>query len=84
MKVIDLTKSIHTKMQVYPGDPEVSVEVVHTYEENDWLLRKLTMGSHTGTHVDAFSHMDKEGETLDDIPLNRFCGKAQAVAIDFN
>ena len=37
------------------------------------------MGSHTGTHVDAFSHMHKDGETLEEIPLERFFGKARLV-----
>ena len=82
MKVIDLTKPIHTGMKTYPGDPEVSVEIVHTYEENTWLLRKLVMGSHTGTHVDAFSHMDKEGETLDSILLEKFFGKARVALLN--
>ena len=79
MRVIDLTRPIQSGMEVYPGDPEVVVEVVHTYESNTWVLRKLTMGSHTGTHVDAFSHMHKDGETLEEIPLERFFGKARLV-----
>ncbi len=37
------------------------------------------MGTHTGTHVDACSHMHEGGKTLDDIPLSRFCGKAFVV-----
>ncbi len=37
------------------------------------------MGSHTGTHVDAYSHMHEGKETLDEIPIERFFGKAQVV-----
>lgn len=76
MKIVDLSLPIHTGMEVYAGDPPVAVELVHTYERYRWQLRKITMGTHTGTHVDAFSHMDEQGETLDDIPLNRFFGRA--------
>lgn len=47
-----------------------------------WQLRKLEFGSHTATHVDAFSHMHAQLETLDDIPLDRFCGEAQVVMPD--
>ncbi len=79
MKVIDLSKPLFTGMDVYPGDPEVSIEIVHTYEKNTWQLQKLTLGSHTGTHVDAYSHMDEKGETLDSIPLDRFFGTAYVV-----
>lgn len=79
MNIIDLSKSLYTGMQVYPGDPAVEVKVVHTHEEHTWELRELHLGSHTGTHVDAFSHMHKHGKNLDDIPLSRFFGPASVV-----
>lgn len=79
MKVIDLSASLHTNMEVFPGDPEVKIEVIHTYEKNSWELRHISMGSHTGTHVDAYSHMHKDKETLDEIPIERFFGIAQVV-----
>ena len=76
MRLIDLTLPIVSGMEVYPGDPPVDIRVVHTHEQHGWELRKLTMGTHTGTHVDAFSHMHKGAGTLDEIPLDRFCGMA--------
>ncbi len=82
MKVIDLTEHLETGMKVYPGDPEVEIKILHTYEENSWELREMKLGTHTGTHVDAFSHMHKNGKTLDDISLTNFFGKAQVVELD--
>ena len=79
MRVIDLSTPIYAGMKVFPGDPEVKIEVVHTYNENTWELRQLSMGSHTGSHVDAYSHMHKDKETLDHIPIERFFGQAQVV-----
>lgn len=79
MKVIDLSIPLYTGMDVFVGDPEVKINVVHTYEKNTWKLRHLSMGSHTGTHVDAYSHMHEGKETLDEIPIERFFGKAQVV-----
>lgn len=79
MKIIDLSTPLHTSMDVFPGDPEVNIDIVHTYERNTWELRNLQMGSHTGTHVDAFSHMHEGKGTLDDIPIDRFFGEAQVV-----
>ncbi|MDD9267117.1 cyclase family protein [Paenibacillus sp. GCM10023248] len=81
MQVIDLTLPIADGMPVYPGDPEVKVKVVHTYEQHTWELRQLSMGSHTGTHVDAPSHMHPGGATLDELPLERFFGASQVVRI---
>lgn len=66
-------------MQVYPGDPEVAIEVAHTYREHTWELRRLRLGTHTGTHVDAPSHMHPGAASLDELPLERFCGKARVV-----
>ena len=79
MRIIDLSMPIYTNMNVFPGDPQVKIDVVHTYKKNTWELRQLNMGSHTGTHVDAYSHMHEGKETLDEIALERFFGKAQVV-----
>lgn len=79
MKVIDLSKTIYTGMDVFPGDPEVNIDLVHTYENNTWELRKLSMGSHTGTHVDSYSHMHSGKETLDEICIEKFFGESQVV-----
>ena len=82
MKVIDLSKEIYTGMEIFPGDPKVEIELVHTYDENTWELRKLSMGTHTGTHVDAYSHMHIDKENLDDIPIENFFG--QAILVDLS
>lgn len=77
MKVVDLSQPIYAGMEVYPGDPEVRISVDHSYGSHGWLLRRLTLGSHTGTHVDACSHMDPDGPTLSQLPLERFVGPAR-------
>lgn len=78
-EIIDLSQPIFGGMKVYPGDPEVEIEQIHSIDKEGWRLRHIKMGSHTGTHVDAFSHMDREGKTLDEIPLESFFGKARVV-----
>ncbi len=82
MRIIDLSMPLYTGMEVFPGDPKVKIEVVHTYESKTWELRNLQLGSHTGTHVDAFSHMIQGEESIDKIPLENFMGKAQLVNIN--
>lgn len=82
MKVIDLTLPIADGMAVYPGDPEVKVKVAHTYESHSWELRQLSLGSHTGTHVDAPSHMHPGAATLSELPLERFFGVARMVRME--
>jgi len=82
MRVIDLSQSIYTGMEVYPGDPEVKIDVARTYKKDSWLLRQVTLGTHTGTHVDVFSHMDEKGKNLDEIPISRFFGEACVVRLN--
>lgn len=79
MKIIDLSTPLYSGMAVYPGDPEVKITIKHTYEEQGWQLRQMTMGSHTGTHVDAYSHMHPDKASIDQISLDRFFGPAQVV-----
>ena len=82
MKVIDLSKPLFSDMAVYPGDPEVNIERIHSHEEAGWELRRLTMGTHSGTHVDAFSHMHKGKASIDEIAIERFLGEAQVVYLE--
>ena len=79
MKIIDLSQSLYNKMPVYPGDPEVKIQQIHSLAKEGWRLRYLQFASHTGSHVDAFSHMDEKGKTLDQMPLSKFMGPAQRV-----
>ena len=80
MRIIDLSQPLQSGMRVYPGDPAVDIKVVQDRAESGWELRALSMGSHTGTHVDAFSHAHATGKNLDEIPLNRFIGKAICIS----
>ena len=82
MKVIDLSMEIHDNMEVYPGDPDVKIEQVHFLKYHGWNLSKLTVGTHTGTHVDAPSHMNEYGSSLDNIPLEKFMGQAILISPD--
>lgn len=77
MKIIDLTMPLHTGMPVYPGDPEVSIELIQTHEKEGWDMRRIQVNGHDGTHVNAPIHMVPGGKTLDDMPLDVFCGPAK-------
>jgi arylformamidase len=79
MKIIDLSQTLEHGMSVYPNDPPVHIRAIHSLEKEGWVLRQLRLGSHTGTHVDAPSHMHEDGATLDHLPLERFFGDAQKV-----
>ncbi len=82
MQVIDLSQPLFDGMNVYPGDPEVHIELIHNLSKEGWRLRYLQLSSHIGTHADAFAHMDKKGTTIDNIPLERYIGETIPVNKD--
>jgi arylformamidase len=80
LKIHDLTRPISQDMQVYSGDPHPKFEPRATIKDNKANVTKITLGSHTGTHVDAPWHFLQEGSSIDMEPLDKFIG--EAVIID--
>ena len=57
----DITKELFSTA-VYPGDPVPQKEPFYSMEKGDPCnLTVLSMGSHTGTHMDAPRHFVKDG-----------------------
>ena len=82
MPIIDLTHRITDGMAVYPGDPAVSLRPVLAFPHQPCRVSQLSFGSHTGTHMDAPAHMLEEGQTLDQYPVEGFCGAARVFSGD--
>lgn len=78
MKIIDLTMPICEGMTTYPAPWHPFVEITqlarHGIEGRE--TRKIVLGSHTGTHIDAPRHFIRDGATLDDVPLEDINGMA--------
>ena len=79
MRLIDLSQPVYDRCPNCPAHPPVRVELGATHEKNGWRLELLTLASHTGSHVDAPLHKLAGGASLDDIPLERFVGRAFVV-----
>jgi arylformamidase len=66
MKVLDLTHPISAGLPVYfPWHPKTELEQTATYRDNKCEVRRLTIGTHSGTHIDAPSHVFEGKPTLD-------------------
>jgi glutamyl-tRNA reductase len=72
----DLSKRLESGQASYAGDPDTILEQVHTIEREGWNLTRLSLGSHTGTHMDSPAHLLKTGKTLDQYPVSRFIALA--------
>jgi arylformamidase len=75
-KAVDLTHELHNGMPIYPGDPAPSFVSYATLEKDGVNLTKLTLGSHTGTHIDAPRHFIQNGIGIDQISPNKLLGEA--------
>jgi kynurenine formamidase len=76
MKVTDLTHVVSSEMPVFPGTEPPIFEKVITLEKDGYLEAKITLYSHTGTHIDAPAHMLSNGPYLDNIAVENFIGTA--------
>lgn len=76
MKLIDLAHPISPKMPVYPGtEPPLFVNA-YAIDDTGFAEKKITLYSHTGTHIDAPAHLIKGANTLDMLPIQHFYGNA--------
>lgn len=75
-KLIDLSQIIDQNMPVYPGDISTKVEQDHNLTEDGYVNHNLTMGVHSGTHLDLPAHMLASKLTAADISLNQLSGRA--------
>ncbi len=79
MKIIDLTHTIKADMPVYPNTEKPKIQQTNTYEKDGFREALLTLGSHTGTHIDAPAHIIEGKPTLDSFDISQFVGKALVI-----
>jgi kynurenine formamidase len=76
--------TIESGMPRYPASwhpyPEVTMLASHGAEGRE--TRRIVMGTHTGTHVDAPRHFVPNGKTIDNLNLDIFVGLA--CVLDFH
>jgi len=80
-RIIDLTMTLEEGMQTFPTHWHPFVEITqlgrHGLENRE--TRKLVLGTHTGTHIDAPRHFISDGITVDQVPLEQLVGPASVL-----
>lgn len=82
LKWIDISIPLHDGLVHWPGDPpfeKIKVEDMDTGATHN--LSRLTMGSHSGTHVDAPRHFIREGTDVSAMPIETLIGTARVIGI---
>ncbi|MBK8189495.1 MAG: cyclase family protein [Vampirovibrionales bacterium] len=82
MTLLDISAPIDGRLVVWPGDPPIEAYRALDIARGDpATVSRLSLGSHTGTHVDAPCHFLPDGQTLDEMPLSIFVGPARVFEI---
>jgi arylformamidase len=76
----DISVPIRARMPVYDGNPGVELERASSIADGDPAnVSKLSLGVHTGTHVDAPLHFIDGAPGVEGIPLDALVGPAVVV-----
>jgi arylformamidase len=81
-RVYDITVPLARGLPVYPGDPPFLLEPLPApVGATFFSVSRMSLSTHTGTHVDAPAHFRTGGVTIDALPLEILMGKARVVEI---
>ncbi len=77
-KIIDISLPLDKETIIYPGNTPVKIE---SYKSSSGLtyLSNISLGSHTGTHIDAPRHVDENGVGVDKLDLKRLIGECRVL-----
>jgi arylformamidase len=76
-RIYDISIPIRTGGLIYPGNPEIDVSLQQAVAQGAGAnVSSIRFGSHTGTHADAARHFFDDGQSVDQIPLERLIGPA--------
>jgi arylformamidase len=69
-------------MAIWPGDVTIKIERRRSMDRGDAANNSaISLGVHTGTHMDAPKHFIKDGKSIDKLPLETSVGPARVIEI---
>jgi arylformamidase len=79
---IDITVPLKEGMAIWPGDVTIKIERRRSMDRGDAANNSaISLGVHTGTHMDAPKHFIKDGRSIDKLPLETSVGPARVIEI---
>ncbi len=74
-RIYDISTPVRNGGVVYPGNPEIRIQPQQAISQGAGAnVSSIAFGSHSGTHIDAVKHFFDDGQTVDQIALDRFIG----------
>ena len=75
-KIVDLSYTMEENMPVWPTHATYGSDVYESWDYGDAAIHsRITLGEHTGTHIDAPKHFIKGGTPIDELDVKRLMGR---------
>jgi arylformamidase len=82
MRIYDLSVGISPTLPIWPGNPGVEIVRMQDMDHGDHAnVSRLSLGAHTGTHVDAPVHFINGAAGADSLPLEVLVGPALLIEL---
>ena len=86
VEIIDLTKTLGESLYIYSeenySDPPLLIEPWCTVQSQGYKVSRVSLGTQTGTHIDAPSHFLEGGADLGALPVDALMGKYFLIDLD--
>ena len=80
MTLIDISQPLKRGVPVWPGDTEFSFDLAWRKEESGSVnVGRITMSTHTGTHIDAPFHFEDDGSKVIELDPAVYVGHARLI-----
>ncbi len=77
--IIDISWPLTKKSTSYRNRSLFNVHPSKTYHTDHKRETRITLSSHTGTHIDAPSHFLRKGKTIEEEALQKFIGNSRVL-----
>ncbi|NUN11372.1 cyclase family protein [Candidatus Micrarchaeota archaeon] len=79
LKAFDCSIEIKNGMMVYPGNPQTKIELKKEANSLEPSMFQVTIGSHTGTHIDSPRHIKKFKASTEKTPITTMFGLCRVI-----
>lgn len=77
MKIFDISWPISKDTTAYKDKKTINFETVKSFDKDGFHESTIAMSAHSGTHIDAPLHFQKDGKTIDQLDLSQVVGKCK-------
>ncbi len=82
MALHDISVPVREGMPIYHDNPGFEIHLDSRIADGAGVnISKITMGAHTGTHIDGARHFFDDGPGTEALPLDAMCGRCEVVEL---